>query len=82
MNIKYAEIKIDNKAVIQNWINQTINSKSKHIDIKYHHIRELIIKGDIRPKHNRTNANLADDFIKYHINTLITKFRESILTKF
>jgi len=35
MNIKYAEIKTDNKAAIQNYIKQTINPKSKHIDIKY-----------------------------------------------
>jgi len=82
MNIKYAEIKTDNKAAIQNCINQTINPKSKHIDIKYHHIRDLIIKGDIRLKHIRTNVNLADGFTKYLNNTLMTKFRESILTKF
>jgi hypothetical protein len=33
-------INTDNKAIIYNCKNETINSKSKHIDIKYHHIRK------------------------------------------
>ena len=33
------------KLAIQNGINPTINPKSKPIDIKYHHIREVNYKG-------------------------------------
>jgi len=35
-------INIDSKAFIFNSENETINQKSRHKDIRYHHIRELI----------------------------------------
>ena len=35
-------INVDNKAAIYNSKNQSINPKNKHIDVKYHYIRELI----------------------------------------
>jgi len=42
ININFDTINIDNKAAIYNWQNQSINPRSKHIDIKYHHVRDLI----------------------------------------
>jgi len=38
---EFMTIKIDNKAAIYNSKNETINPKSRHIDLKYHKIREL-----------------------------------------
>jgi len=42
--IKNIEINIDNKAAIYNAKNQSINPKTKHMDIRVHYIRELIKK--------------------------------------
>ena len=43
-NIQSINIYVDNKATIQISKNNIINIKSKHIDIRYHFIRELIKK--------------------------------------
>jgi len=42
IRIDYAKINIDNKAAIYNCQNQSINLKSKYIDIEYHHVRDFI----------------------------------------
>ena len=44
ININCITIFVDNKATIYNGKNQSINPKSKHIDIRYHHIRNLVSK--------------------------------------
>ena len=46
-DIKYITINIDNKATIYNSKNQFTNPKTKHIDIRYHYIRELIKENKI-----------------------------------
>jgi len=45
-------INIDNKATIHNVENQTINPKTKHVDIRVHYIRELIRSKNIKLKYN------------------------------
>ena len=82
INIKPMIINTDNKATIYNCKNETINPKSKHIDIKYHHIRDLVREKKIDLKYIKSQDNLADGFTKYLNNTLMTKFRNNILTKF
>jgi len=42
IDIKYIKIFSDNKTTICNSENQSKNSKSKHIEIRYHHIRDLV----------------------------------------
>jgi len=68
--------------MIYNCKNETINPKSKYIDIIYHHIRNLIRESKIELKYIKSQDNLADSFTKYLNNTLMTKFRNNILTKF
>jgi len=41
-DVENITINVDNKATIYNSKNQSINPKTKHIDIRYHYIRELI----------------------------------------
>jgi len=53
---------VDNKATIYNSENQSINPKSKHIDIGYHHIRDLVSKKIIILKYTKSKNNLADGF--------------------
>jgi len=81
INMNYVIIHVDNKAAIYNCQNQSINKRSKHIDIKYHHIRSLIKDNKIKLKYIKFNDNIADGFTKYLNNTLMDNFRNSILTK-
>ena len=74
-------INTDNKAVIYNCQNRSINAKSKHIDIKYHHVRYLISKGTIKLKYIESENNLADGFTKYLNSTLMDRFRNNLLFK-
>jgi len=84
LNLKqnYIIVNVDNKAAIYNCENETINPKSRHIDIKYHHIRELVKENRIKLKYVKSMDNLADGFTKYLYTNLMNKFRESILEKF
>jgi len=67
--------------MIYNSENQSINPRSKHIDIKYHHIRDLVNKKIIKLEYIKSKDNLADCFTKYLNNTLMNKFRNTLLTK-
>jgi len=82
MIINCITIFVDNKATIYNGKNQSINPKSKYIDIRYHHVRDLVSKKLIELKYIRSKNNLADGFTKYLNKTLMDKFRNSLLTKF
>jgi len=74
-------IKIDNKAAIYNSKNETINPKSRHIDLKYHKIRELVKENKIDLKYIKSQYNLADGLTKYLNGTLTNKFRNTLLYK-
>eukprot|EP00833_Pecoramyces_ruminatium_P000880 jgi/Orpsp1_1/1174912/evm.model.c7180000051932.1 len=60
INIKPITINTDNKAAIYNCENETINPKSKHIDLRYHSIRELIKRNYINLKYVESENNLSD----------------------
>ena len=73
---------VDNQATIHNCKNETINPKSKHIDLRYHKIKELVKSKIIDLKYIKSQMNLADGFTKYLSGPSMTKFRNNILTKF
>ncbi|UYV75490.1 hypothetical protein LAZ67_13000394 [Cordylochernes scorpioides] len=50
----------DNRAAIEFSKNNIENNRSKHIDIRYHYIREKVNSGDIHVNYISTNDNLAD----------------------
>ena len=67
LGIKYAELTkifVDNTGAIflaNNWVT---SNRTKHIDVKYHFVRELIEDGKIEVVYVRTNENPADMFTK------------------
>lgn len=57
-------IHIDNQAALQMTENPVYLSKTKHIDIPVHHIRDEVSKGRITLKHIKGTANPADILTK------------------
>jgi hypothetical protein len=64
--VKYTKTPIfcDNTSAIAISHNPVMHSKTKHIDLRYHFIRDHIIKGDIELHFIPTDQQLADVFTK------------------
>jgi len=70
---------VDNQAAIKIAENSTDHTRSKHIDIKYHYIRELVEKDIIKLVYIRSDDNLADGFTKPLENMKFSQFKRSVL---
>jgi len=73
---------IDNKATIYISKNETINQNTRHIDIKYHLVRDYIKENKIRLNYIKSQDNLADGFTKYLNSNAMKKFRDLIMYEF
>ena len=54
----------DNQGTISLTKNRIVSQRSKHIDIKYHFIRDVVSKGIVDIIYVPTNCNIADVFTK------------------
>ena len=54
----------DNQSAIKIAHNPMQHSRTKHIEVHHHFIRDHVAKGDINLKHVRTDKQLADIFTK------------------
>lgn len=52
--------------------------RSKHIDIRYHFVREKVLNGEIELKYVETKSQEADMFTKPLARTVFEKFRQSV----
>ncbi|KAL8107456.1 hypothetical protein AgCh_024022 [Apium graveolens] len=57
-------IYVDNRSAIDLARNPVFHGRSKHIDIRYHFIRECVERGDIEVKHVKTEEQRADILTK------------------
>lgn len=55
---------IDNKSAIDLAKNPVFHGRSKHIDIRFHFIRECVERGEVIVKHIRTDMQRADCLTK------------------
>jgi hypothetical protein len=55
----------DNESTIKIAYNPCEHSRTKHIDIRHHFLRDHVIKRDKVISHVRTNEQLADIFINH-----------------
>jgi len=71
LNIKYIPFNMNNKAALKNSKNQTINPRTKHIDVRVHYIFDLIKEDKIQLKYIKSKYDIADGFTNYLNNTLM-----------
>ncbi|GJX09672.1 hypothetical protein Tco_0199531 [Tanacetum coccineum] len=64
IHYKMVPIFCDNTSAIAISNNPVLHSRTKHIDIRYHFIRDYILKGDIELHFIPTKYQLADIFTK------------------
>ena len=67
----------DNTAAIDLSNNPGQHRRSKHIDIKFHHVRDHLAQGTISLNHVPTLDNIADGFTKALTNPLFKKFQNN-----
>lgn len=67
---------IDNKAAIDLAKNPVFHGRSKHIDIRYHFIRECVERGEIIIKHVKTDEQRADVLTKAMSTVKFEKMRD------
>ena len=68
----------DNRSAIELVKNATFHSRTKHIAIRYHYIREAFNEGIIVLTHRGTDDMPADMFTKALIHVKLTKFAQSV----
>jgi len=74
-----AALHTDNIGAIDLTSNPRISDKSKHIDIAYHHVRDLVENGTINVLHVPSEENLADICMKPLPWPRFTYLREKVL---
>ena len=68
----------DNQSAINIASNPMASVRSRHVDIKYHHLKDEVRKGTIRMVFLPTANQLADIFTKSLGNILFVRFRDII----
>jgi hypothetical protein len=65
-NLRFRKVPImcDNTSAIQIFKNLVFHSRTKHIEIRHHFIRDHVEKGDIKLVHIDTKNQIADIFTK------------------
>jgi len=58
-------LNVDNQSAIKLAKNPKFHKRSKHIDIRYHYLRERVADGDIDVKYIPTEVQIADIFTKH-----------------
>ena len=71
-------IHCDNRSAIELVKNATFHSRTKHIAIRYHYIREAFNDGLIILTHRGTDDMPADMFIKALVRVKLSKFAKSV----
>jgi hypothetical protein len=66
----------DNTGALANVKGIPISSRTKHIAVRYHRVRDEVENGAIKPLYVATSENIADFFTKVLPKAPFTKFRE------
>ena len=66
---------MDNKSAIALAKNLVFHDKSKHINTRYHFLRDCIAKNEVEVKYVKTHDQVANIFTKYLKYEAFTKLR-------
>lgn len=69
---------VDNEAAIALSKNPVHHDRSKHIDIKYHYIRDCVETGQVEVDHIRTREQLADTLTKVLGRVTFVEMRQKL----
>ncbi len=57
-------LQADNQAAISMAANSSDSARTKHIDVPFHYLRQVVVRGAMRMVHVATDDNAADMFTK------------------
>lgn len=77
-NLSAVPIYCDNQGAIFISSNPVTEKRSKHIDIRYHYIRDVQEQGLVKVEYVRTDENIADIFTKNLGRVKFEKFRQML----
>ena len=75
-------IYVDNKGAIDIACNPRTSMRTKHIDLKYHWVREQVEAGHVKLVHVAGADNISDILTKIVSPALLSKHTKSIMTNF
>jgi hypothetical protein len=73
------KIRVDNKSTIELAKNPVHHERSKHIDVRFHSIREHIKDGEVRVVHVQSNDQAADIFAKALSKPLFENYKQMLI---
>lgn len=71
-------IQEDNQSVIHLSENPLTSKRSKHIDVRFRFLKEMVHSGKIKLVYVPTESQLADGFTKGLVKAKFLKFRDSL----
>ncbi|BAU01802.1 hypothetical protein VIGAN_11111900 [Vigna angularis var. angularis] len=71
-------IRVDNRSAIELAKNPVYHERSKHIDVRFHFIREKIKEGSVELEHVGTKQQIADIFTKPLPAVIFHEYRKLI----
>jgi len=57
-------VRVDNQAALNMAVNNSDSARTKHIDVHYHFLRQVVARNQVKVSYVRTDANPADMFTK------------------
>ncbi len=69
----------DNVGAINIAENNMASKRTKHIDVTYHHIRELIENGDVKVEHMASEKQIADIMTKNTTTAIFERHRSTVM---
>ena len=82
MKVSYPMIvEVDNTGAIFLGLNRTTGQRTKHIDIRYHFVREFIDKGFVKIVFVSTKNNDADIFTKNVTSEIYDRMKTKLLSR-
>lgn len=76
--IQKVKLRVDNKSAIELSKNPVHHERSKHIDVRYHYIRECVEQGKVDVVHVRTGDQVADILTKSLGRAQFTELRHKL----